>query len=272
VKLTVDTTNGFVTGPASISYNKPFPVPNGSWGSGTMTGVLMHTMVGDLPGCISWFNNPSAQASAHFGISQAGHIHQFGPVGLGWVAWHAAEANLAWYGIEHADAGNPNNPLTDAQLTASAQLVECLSAFAGFPLEVTDHPTAGGYGTHSMGGAAWGGHSCPDEPPQHVRSAQRAEIIARARQIRGGTPVPPPVPTWQEQAMRALPQLQLGATGPDVDTVQGLCCARGQYVTIDGDFGPVTKGAVERVQAAGHITVDGIVGPETWPVLMRVAI
>jgi hypothetical protein len=32
-------------------------------------GVVMHTMVGNLPGTDSWFMNPSAQVSAHFGIS-----------------------------------------------------------------------------------------------------------------------------------------------------------------------------------------------------------
>jgi hypothetical protein len=111
---------GHVTGPASLTYNDPFPCLNGSFGSGAMTGVLEHTMVGDLPGTIAWFNNPQARASAHFGVDQQRSIHQFGPIGKGWVAWNAAEANQSWYGIEFADDGNPQNPLTAAQFTASA--------------------------------------------------------------------------------------------------------------------------------------------------------
>jgi hypothetical protein len=184
-KLTVQS-DGRVTGPASITYNTPFPTANGSWGSGAMMGVVMHTMVGNLPGTISEFNSPSAQASAHFGVDQQGNIHQFGPIGKGWIAWAQAAGNEAWYSIEHADGGNPNTPLTLAQVTASAQLVECLSGFAGFPLQVSDATTVQGYGTHFMGGAAWGGHSCPDLPPQHVRSAQRAAIISLAGEIRSG--------------------------------------------------------------------------------------
>jgi len=272
VKLTVNP-DGRLSGPASISYNTPFPCLNGAWGSAGISGVLMHTMVGNLPGTIAWFNDLAAQASAQFGIDQAGHIHQFGPIGLGWYAWHAGDANRAWYGIEHADDGNPDNPLTDLQITASAQLVECLSAFAGFPLEVTDTPMSGGYGTHVMGGAAWGGHSCPDQPPMHVRSAQRSRIIEIARSIRGGTPAPVPPPVWQEDAMRALPELRLGAAGADVRTVQGLCNARSAAaaLVIDGVFGPATDADVRRVQSAGHVTVDGIVGPETWPVLMGIS-
>jgi hypothetical protein len=189
-KLQVDTITGHITGPANIKYNSPFPCVNGSWGSGAMSGVLMHTMVGDLPGTVQVFNDPSFQASAHFGISQDGEIWQFGPIGKGWIAWHAVSANRQWYGIEHADAGNPDNPLTPQQIAASAQLVELLSRFAGFPLQVTDSPSGRGYGTHNMGGQAWGGHTCPDLPPNHVRSAQRAGIIALAGQIRNPAPAP----------------------------------------------------------------------------------
>ncbi len=187
--------DGRITGPANISYNKPFPTKNGSWGSGAMQGVVMHTMVGNLPGTIELFNNPAPggdpgrAVSAHFGIDQQGHIHQFGPIGKGWIAWHAMAANLRWYGIEHADNGNTKNPLTDAQITASAQLVEVLSRFAGFPLQVTDSTSGRGYGTHVMGGAAWGGHTCPGPGP---RAGQRAEIIALAKAIRTGGPRPGP--------------------------------------------------------------------------------
>ncbi len=181
-KLTVDTKSGHLTGPASITYNNPFPCVNGSWGSGAMQGAVMHTMAGNLlPGTVAWFNNPQAQASAHFGIAQDGSIWQFGPVGKGWIAWAQAAGNQAWYSIEHADDGNPANPLTPAQITASAQILECLSAFAGFPLQVSDSPSVRGYGWHGMGVAAWGGHlSCPG----NTRRGQRAQIIALAMAIR----------------------------------------------------------------------------------------
>jgi hypothetical protein len=91
--------------------------------------------------------------------------------------------NKAWYPIEHADDGKTQNPLADAQVTASAQLVEVLSRFAGFPLQVTDAVTVQGSGTHVMGGDAGGGHTCPGPGP---RAGQRGEIIARARAIRAG--------------------------------------------------------------------------------------
>jgi len=183
---------GLITGPATITHNTPFPCPNGQLGvTGAMQGVLMHTMVGTLAGTIASFNDPHRQASAHFGIGFDGRIHQFGPLGKGWEAWHAMAANLTWYGIEHEDGGDQHKPLTDAQITASAQVVELLARFAGFPLQVTDDVHGRGYGTHVMGGVAWGGHTCPGPGP---RAAQRAAIITLAKAIRGAAPPPPHKP------------------------------------------------------------------------------
>lgn len=203
-KLTLDRVTGKIGGPVSIQYNSPdFPCVNGSWGSGAMQGVLEHTNgKGDFDACVNWFNNPAARASAQFEVRRDGLVHQFGPIGLGWIAWHAEAANLTWYGIENEDDGNPDTPLADAQIASNAQLVEFLSSFAGFPLRVTDRPAGRGFGTHSMGGAAWGGHTCPDLPPAHVRSAQRQAIVDLAKEIRHGGP-PPPEP----EALLVLPNL-----------------------------------------------------------------
>ena len=203
-KLTVQS-DGRVTGPAQIVHNTPFPCVNGRFGSGAMMGVLMHTTVSEAPSAVAWFNNPQAQASAHFVIAESGQITQMGPIGKGWVAFHAAEANDHWYGIEHADNGRPANPLTPAQITASAQLVECLSAFAGFPLQISDSPSVKGYGWHGMGGEAFGGHfDCPGD----VRKAQRPKIIALAMSIRQGGAVTQPAPRqWVTAGQSSLAQL-----------------------------------------------------------------
>ena len=180
-RLEVDAATGRVTGPARITWNDPFPTANGSWGSGKMTGVVMHTQVGNNPGTVAWFNNPASEASADFCIAQDGSIVQMGPIGKGWIAWAQAAGNPEWYSIEHADDGNPANPLTEAQIAASAQLVEVLSRFAGFPAQISNSVDTPGYGIHSMGGEAWGDHpACPGP----VRANQRGTITALARQMR----------------------------------------------------------------------------------------
>jgi hypothetical protein len=186
--------DGRVTGQIAIIYNNPWPTGNSSWGSGAMRGVVMHTMVGNLPGTVATFNDPAPggdpgrAVSAHFGIAQDGSVHQFGPIGKGWIAWAQAAGNAAWYSIEHADDGNTANPLTDPQLTASAQLTEVLSRFAGFPLQVTDSVTGKGYGTHVMGGAAWAATPAPaqDRGPASARRSSAAP----ARSARATSPGP----------------------------------------------------------------------------------
>jgi peptidoglycan hydrolase-like protein with peptidoglycan-binding domain len=64
------------------------------------------------------------------------------------------------------------------------------------------------------------------------------------------------------------PLEQEGSTGEDVRTVQYLVTAQGHPTGVDGDFGPLTKAAVEAFQSSRGLGVDGIVGPQTWPQLI----
>lgn len=257
---------GWLHGPISIAHHNS-PNQNGGMAvpSGVI-GVIMHTMVGDLPGCNNEFMNPNAQVSAHFGIDQQGNVIQWVPVN-GAVAWAECSANHNFYSIEHADHGNPHNPLTDAQMVASAQIVECLGRFGNFPLDVADTTTTEGYNKHNTGGLAWCGHSCPDFPfpgAPFARSGQRQHILNLAKAIRAGTtpPPPPPPPPVNE------PTIQQGSTGAAVRLLQQLLNAHGDSLAVDGDFGPGTKAAVEAFQHLHRLTVDGVVGPATWHVLM----
>lgn len=236
--------SGRLRGPIQITYNDPFPCVNGTPGGGAsvMQGVVMHTMVGDLPGTIKVFNDPKYQASAFFGIAQDGQVHQFGPVGQNWEAWAQMAGNPMWYSIEHADHGNTENPLTQQQVSASAQIVEALSAFAGFPLQVTDSVNGKGYGTHVMGGAAWGGHTCPGPGP---RAQQRYEIITLAKQIRGG---------WQQWTTDG--KLSLSALAQATGTLASTILRK--TVEHDGVFpdnlaGYINAGDLMSVMPAGII-------------------
>lgn len=53
-----------------------------------------------------------------------------------------------------------------------------------------------------------------------------------------------------------------------VRTLQWLLRARNHTVAVDGDFGPKTDAAVRSFQLDQHLTVDGIVGPNTWGALI----
>lgn len=52
--------------------------------------------------------------------------------------------------------------------------------------------------------------------------------------------------------------------------LQGLLNQRGAAVTVDGDFGTQTDGAVTNFQRTNGLAVDGIVGNQTWGALCNV--
>lgn len=95
--------------------------------------------------------------------------------------------------------------------------------------------------------------------------------------VSGGPVSPPEPPAGNTLAGRlaTMPELAQGAAVPAVRTLQALLFARGYQlgrtgpggVGIDGEFGPLTHSAVVAFQASHGITVDGIVGPVTWPLL-----
>lgn len=61
------------------------------------------------------------------------------------------------------------------------------------------------------------------------------------------------------------PELQEGSEGEWVSHLQQLLEAAGYSPgAIDGKFGPKTEAAVKAYQEAFELTVDGIVGPQTW--------
>ena len=68
--------------------------------------------------------------------------------------------------------------------------------------------------------------------------------------------------------MPSWPFVASGAHGENVRSIQYFLDARGQNLTVDGSFGPLTKAGVETFQGAHGLGADGIVGPQTWPVLI----
>jgi hypothetical protein len=69
-------------------------------------------------------------------------------------------------------------------------------------------------------------------------------------------------------AAATYPTVRRGDNGPNVYAVQHLLTARGKPTAADGDFGPATEASVRSFQTDHGLGVDGIVGNETWPVLI----
>lgn len=82
--------------------------------------------------------------------------------------------------------------------------------------------------------------------------------------------------TETEKIVQQLGIARQGDTGEKVKTVQALCNARDKPngaapLVIDGVFGTETRAAVVWYQRAARIPADGVVGPQTWPVLLGIA-
>ncbi|MFI0353681.1 peptidoglycan-binding protein [Actinomadura sp. 9N407] len=102
-----------------------------------------------------------------------------------------------------------------------------------------------------------------DAVKRRVRAS--SAIAGYGRPAYGGTS------DWMETMVNKLPTLRNGSTGEHVQSLQGLLQARSHpEVDIDGTFDATTESAVRAVQRWGGVDDDGIVGPDTWPVLLRV--
>jgi hypothetical protein len=170
--------------------------------------VLIHTAVGSFEGTYSYFKNSGGYSGAesHFMTGGAGEIDQYQDTA------HQAEANGAAndeaISVENADMGpgfaawntNDGNAVpafTPQQVEANAQICAWAHRTHGIPLELIPDSKPGrrGIGYHRLGvpgymvpGAEKWSSATGKVCPGNRRIAQIPQIIARARQIVGGTP------------------------------------------------------------------------------------
>jgi peptidoglycan hydrolase-like protein with peptidoglycan-binding domain len=80
--------------------------------------------------------------------------------------------------------------------------------------------------------------------------------------------------TWQSLYKGAplnMPTLKQGSKGSAVVTLQNVLKLTGDYRSkVDGDFGSLTKTAVQTFQKRVGLVVDGIVSDRTWHALSKV--
>lgn len=114
------------------------------------TAIVVHIMQGTLEGTGSWFNDPKAVVSAHYGIGKGGEVHQY--VQERDTAFHAGiVVNPTWpgirkgvnpnfytIGIEHEGKAQDAWPWGDPLLDSSAALMAEIAARWNIPLDL-DH-------------------------------------------------------------------------------------------------------------------------------------
>lgn len=248
-----------------ISYR----AASGTFAAGKPLGYMPHVQVGN--GSLFNFFNSKVSPNRLFStawIRKDGYSEQY--CELNRIPWAQGSGNPLYHAFECE--GNVNEPYTPQQINTLATWHN----FLGTPDVVLTGPTGRGISAHRLGGAAWGGHSCPGD----VRLAQRSAIIARARVLRGSKsaplppapPVPhPPVPSGKIRLAvdgvfgpQSRMRLQQWA-GVAMDSVLGpiswRAIQRKVGVKADGVPGRITWSAIQRLVGAG---VDGLPGPDTY--------
>ena len=142
----------------------------------TVLGWVEHVVVGNGDPWSTFEYAPTGNRRfSDLWFAKDGRVKQYQLLSRG--SWAQVAGNATYWSCE--TEGDPSEPLTPQQIESLAQWhVWCGAADA-----LAETPGDRGIGWNGMGGAAWGGHyGCPGD----IRKAQRAAIIARAQQIRGG--------------------------------------------------------------------------------------
>jgi hypothetical protein len=234
--------------------------------SGTMVqptrGLIAHVQQGN-GSLYGLFNTRSSEVSSHLWLSKGGAFEQY--VDLADRAWAEAAGNPYWISVECE--GFDTEDYTALQIQRLGELYAWGMSQFGWKAEVTDSVNGYGLGTHRMGGAAWGGHSCPGD----IRANRRGDILAAALAIHGGGP------SSGQQRYANMPTLRLGDKGSAVSTLQNALniifahesASDPNRLTPDGAFGSRTQarvGSLQRLNSPyyGPIPVDGVAGPQSW--------
>lgn len=145
----------------NVSWCSWVASPNFSSRNGTaITNVIMHTVQGSYSGCISWFQNPSAQASTQYVVrSSDGQLTQM--VLESDKAWHVGSENPYTVGYEHEGYVEQNTWYTMPMYQRSADLTRDICQAYGinthrmFYRDTLDDGTALDYGLHVLAGSTY---------------------------------------------------------------------------------------------------------------------
>lgn len=110
--------------------------------------------------------------SATWWVAKSGRIEQYVPGSM--EAWAQADGNATYNSVE--TEGYSTEPFTLFQVAGLAFLMRRGHDKWHWPFTQAAKVGQRGLGIHSMGGAAWGGHSCPGT----IRANERATILAVA--------------------------------------------------------------------------------------------
>jgi N-acetyl-anhydromuramyl-L-alanine amidase AmpD len=229
--------------------------------------IVIHTVQGSYSGCISWFQNSAASASAHYVVrSSDGEITQM--VDEQDVAWHAGhwDTNQNSIGIEHEGyVDQPETWYTEAMYSGSAALVRDIADRYGVPLDrshIIGHLEVPG--CSSSGG---GGSSCHTDPGSGWDWNHFMDLVASGGSG-GSTKLPASSMADGEKTGRfeaVVESDRYGLTKTCTGEIKGVSSSGHVYLTgvchlehegREGDFNVTWSGEAVGSDLDGRIVVD----------------
>ncbi|MFE9866580.1 peptidoglycan-binding protein [Streptomyces sp. NPDC005506] len=229
--------------------------------------VIIHVTQGSYTGSIKWFQDPTAEVSAHYVVrSSDGQVTQ--TVRDSDTAYHAKEANSSALGIEHEGYIDDPSWFTDTMYRASAALTSALCDKYGIPKDrahIIGHSEAPGT-DHTDPGRYWDwnrymGFVEGDSSSGNGGSNSDGSSGNGGSSTSGSS--------GDELGFASYPLLQSGTSGAQVTAAQQLLNTQGFAAgAADGSFGAATLSAVKAYQTTHGLPAGGIVGPKTWTALL----
>lgn len=188
--------------------------------------------------------------------------------------YHVRSADTGVYNCRNTASGYPSPHSWATALDLNWQTNPATGGPYGGPNKVvTDMPAemvAAIKAIRTKGGVrvfGWGGDYSSFKDAMHFEVIATPEELARGidwSTVKAALRDPKDPATW--------PALEHGDSGPTVQHLQFLLIEAGYHMGdagADGDFGEITEGAVRQYQADRGLTVDGIVGLQTWTALLN---
>jgi len=156
---------------------------NANRGAARTDMIVIHVAQGSYSGTINWFQDPRANASAHYVVSRKGRVAQC--VRNEDIAWHAGHwrTNTKSIGIEHAGYISNRKSFTRRMYRSSARLSAYLSRRFNIPVDrrhIIGHNQVpgcpgpgGGVNCHRDPGRYWNWH-------RYMRLIRRYKYVLRA--------------------------------------------------------------------------------------------
>jgi peptidoglycan hydrolase-like protein with peptidoglycan-binding domain len=250
------------------------PSPNySSRGGASVRLIVLHTAEGatTIESLGNFFASSSAGVSSHVGIDdKLGKVGEY--VTRGNKAWTAANANpvavqAELCGFASWSESTWRNSHANMLDNAARWIAEESGKF-GIPITKLSASQAQGSGRgvcqHRDLGAWGGNHSdCGNGFPMDYVLSMAVDMFGGGSG--GGGTAPPP--TTGEKA----PPLHVDYFGQDhnrtcgdVQVWQAQMSGRGWTIDVDGEFGPQSENVCRQFQVDKGLSVDGLVGPQTW--------